>query len=84
MNILHFQNFLRLSFLILHYGLYAVIVHATAILLYAKLLPALPPTMSFMRYFPMIEHSIVSFVCILFGALLCFYIAKKEENNSNT
>ena len=45
----------------------------------SHLAPALPPFMSFLRYFPMIEHSIVSFICVLLGALTCFYISKKEE-----
>ena len=78
MNILRFPSFSQLSFLILHYGLYSVRVHATAILLYAKISPQLPPMISFLRYFPMIEHSIVAFICVLLGALLCFYISKKE------
>ena len=76
---LHFKSFSALGFLILHYGIYITIVHATAVLLYTKILPALPPIISFTRYFPMIEHSIVAFICVLFGALLCFYIAKKED-----
>lgn len=79
MNILQFPSFTKLSFLILHYGIYVSIVHATAILLYSNILPSLPPMTSFARYFPMIEHSIVAFLCVLFGALLCFYISKKEE-----
>lgn len=79
MNIPFFSSFSKLSFLILHYGLYAVIVHAAAILLYSNLSPTLPPITSFIKYFPMIEHSIVSFICVLLGALLCFYISKKEE-----
>ena len=79
MNIPSFPSFSKLSFLILHYGLYAVIVHSCAILLYAKASPPLPPEISFLTYFPMIEHSIVSFICVLLGGLLCFYISKKEE-----
>ena len=79
MNILRFPSVSRLSFLILHYGIYAVIVHAAAILLYAQITPTLPPITSFLKYFPMIEHSIVAFICVLLGSLLCFYISKKEE-----
>ena len=79
MNIFKISSFSKLSFLILHHGLYAVIVHSMAILLLSHLAPALPPFMSFLRYFPMIEHSIVSFICVLLGALTCFYISKKEE-----
>jgi len=79
MNILKFKNFSQLSFLILHYGIYASIVHACAILLYSQISPVLPPYISFLYYFPMIEHSMVAFICVLVGALLSFYIAKKEE-----
>ena len=79
MNIFKNPSFSRLSFLILHYGIYTAIVHATAILLYAKLSPTLPPLSSFATYFPMIEHSIVAFICVLCGALVCFYIAKNEN-----
>ena len=81
MNILRFLSPLRLSYLILHYGLYAAIVHASAILLYANISPSLPPYICFLRYFPMIEHSIVAFICVLLGALLCFYIHIKEKQN---
>lgn len=78
MNINAIPSLQRLKFLILHYGLFASIAHATAVLLYAKLSPTLLPMTSFRFYFPMIEHSIVSFICVLLGALLCLYIAKKE------
>ena len=81
MNISIFLSFSKLKFLILHHGLYTVIVHACAILLYSKLSPPLPPLTSFLRYFPMIEHSIVAFICVLLGAILCIYIDKIEEKN---
>lgn len=74
-----FSSFEKLGYLILHYGLFSVIAHSLAVLLYVQLSPPLPPLTSFARYFPMIEHSIVSFICVLLGALLCFYIAKKEQ-----
>ena len=78
MNISKIPSLSRLSFLILHYGLYAVIIHSTAILLYSRISPALPKMACFFRYFPMIEHSIVAFICVILGALTCFYISKKE------
>ena len=81
MNISAFPSFSKLKILILHYGLYTVIIHACAILLYAKLSPPLPPLTSFLTYFPMIEHSIVAFICVLFGGILCIYIDKKETKN---
>ena len=79
MNISRIPSLSKLSFLILHYGLYSVIIHATAILLYSNLSPAAPPITSCFKYFPMLEHSIVAFICVLLGALTCFYISKKEE-----
>ena len=68
----------RLSRLILHYGLFAVIAHSIFILLYARLSSPLTPLYAFSTFFPMIEHSIVSFICVLLGSLLFFYISKKE------
>ena len=79
MNISAFSDFLKLGYLILHYGLFSVIAHATAILLYIQISPSLPPITRVIRYFPMIEHSIVSFICVLLGGLLFFYIQKKEQ-----
>ena len=79
MNISVFSDFSKLGYLILHYGLFAVIAHATAILLYIRISPSLPQITSVIKYFPMIEHSIVSFICVLLGGLLCFYINKKEQ-----
>ena len=81
MNINLIPSIKKLKILILHYGLFASIAHATAVLLYAKLSPALMPMTSFAIYFPMIEHSIVSFICVLLGALLCFYISKKQADS---
>ena len=78
MNIFKIPSLSRLPYLILHYGIYASIVHATAVLLYARLSPPLPPLTSFFTYFPMIEYSLVAFICVLCGALLCLYVAKKE------
>ena len=74
------SNFL-LSRLILHYGLFAVIAHSLFILLYARLASPLTPLYAFSTLFPMIEHSIVSFICVLLGSLLFFYIAKKEATS---
>lgn len=79
MNISTSSKFSRLGYLILHYGLFTVIAHAVVILLYIRVSPNLPPLTSFIRYFPMIEHSIVSFICVLLGGLLCFYVDKKEQ-----
>ena len=74
MNISYFS---RLARRILHYGLFASIVHATMVLLYARVSSPLPPMASFELYFPMIENSIVCFIFVLLGALACLYIEKK-------
>lgn len=78
---MNISNFSRICRYILHYGLFASISHAAMILLYARISEPLPPMIGFSTYFPMIEHSIVSFFCVLFGALLCFYLSKKYPEN---
>ena len=79
MDISNTSRFYKLGYIILHHGIFSVIVHATGILLYARLSPALPPLTSFLKYFPMLEHSLISFITVLLGALICFYIAKTEK-----
>lgn len=73
MNILKISSLPRL---ILHYGIYAAIAHATSVLLYFRLSPEL----SSYEQASMLEYSIASFTCVLAGALLCFYIAKKQNS----
>ena len=65
---------------ILHYGLFASICHSVILILYYQSCPEEKYFSNFSSFFPLLEHSIVSFICVLLGALLCFYIAKKEEN----
>ena len=71
--------FLRISRLILHYGLFASIVHLVAILLYYRLYPDSYFFLTFTSFFRLLEHSLMSFICVLSGALLFFYIFKKNS-----
>lgn len=77
-GLMNISKISRLPSLILHYGLFASICHAISLLLYSKLFPAESFFLTFHTFFPLLEHSLVSFICVLLGALLCFYIAKKE------
>lgn len=70
--------FSRLSRQILHYGLFATVSHIISILLYSQLKPSDSYFATFHNFFPLLEHSLVSFVAVLLGALLCLYISKKE------
>ena len=64
---------------IMHYGIFASICHSVMLMLYYKLYPNQEYFSDFTSFFPLLEHSIMSFICVLFGTLLCFYIAKKEK-----
>ena len=66
---------------ILHYGIYASLCHIIVLILYYRLFPSERYFLNFSTFFPLMEHSIVSFICALLGALLCFYIAKKEGSD---
>ena len=64
----------------LTYGIFASLCHATAILLTARLSDISSGDVLFHRYFPMLEHSLMSFVLTLGGAMLIEYaIAKVKE-----
>lgn len=75
---MHKLKISTLPILILCYGIFASLCHAVMLLLYFRTCPTESFFLSFSRFFPLLEHSLVSFVCVLFGALLCFYIDKKE------
>ena len=76
MNIFSFS---RVSNRILHYGLYSVICHATAILLFASTSHYTHGTLLLLRFFPMLEHSLMSFVIIFIGVLGVEYIEKNKK-----
>ena len=62
--------------LLLHYGLFAVICHSVFIFLLSTTLEDHSMLVFTTRVFPMLEHSLVSFVSILVGALGLEYIEK--------
>ena len=76
---MHNISFCRTSKRFLHYGIFAVICHATFILLMANISPYTNGTILFHRFFPMLEHSLMSFVAILFGVLGAEYIEKSRQ-----
>ena len=78
---MHIFTFSRHSKRLLHYGLYAVICHATAILFMASMLDTSTPVFLYHRFFPMIEHSLVSFVALLVGVLGIEYIEKQKNTD---
>ena len=78
MNIFAFS---RPSRLLLHYGLFAVICHATAILFLATISDCSTSTALYHRFFPMIEHSLVSIVAVLTGVVGIEYIKRSPRSN---
>ena len=76
---MHNISFCRASKRLLHYGVYAVLCHATLIFLMAKTSQYPQGVILFHRFFPMIEHSLISFVAILFGVLGVEYIEKGKK-----
>ncbi len=76
MNIFRFS---RLSILLMQYGFFAVICHSVGICLYASLLPPLSDAAYYAKIFPLLEHSLMSFVAILFGVLGIEYIYKNKD-----
>jgi hypothetical protein len=70
----HILTFSRPARLLLIYGLFSVICHAVAILLVARTQANMPPDLMFHIIFPLLEHSIMSFVLVLFGAIGIEYV----------
>lgn len=73
---MHIFTFSRPSRQLLHYGLFAIICHLTAILFLALNMPSHTPVLYHYRIFPMIEHSVISFIAVLIGVLGLEYIFK--------
>ena len=63
----------------LTYGIFASLCHATAILLTARLSDISSGDVLFHRYFPMLEHSLMSFVLTLGGALSIKYAIENAK-----
>ena len=76
---MHNISFSRISKRFLHYGIFSVICHATFILLMATTYEYTNGILLFQRFFPMLEHSLMSFVAILFGVLGAEYIEKSKK-----
>ena len=77
---MHIFTFSRPTRQLLHYGLFAVICHLTAILFAALNMPSHSSLLYHYRIFPMIEHSLISFVAIFIGALGLEYILKDIDH----
>ena len=76
---MHNISFSRISKRFLHYGIFSVICHATFVLLMANTSEYTNGALLFQRFFPMLEHSLMSFVAILFGVLGAEYIEKSKK-----
>ncbi len=76
MNIFSFS---RPSRLLMLYGFFASVCHATAILFMATAMTNATSTVLFHKYFPMLECSMASFIIILIGVLVFEYIDKAER-----
>ena len=61
------------------YSLFAALCHAVGVLLAASLECQLPADLLFHRYFPMLEHSLMSLVLTLGGTLLIEYAVTQKE-----
>ena len=69
-------KFSRPARLLLIYGMYASLCHAVAILFCAISELGAPPGLMFHIIFPLLEHSLMSFVLVLIGALSIEYAQK--------
>lgn len=69
-----------ISRLLWHYGAFAMICHAVAILFCATLLGDASGDVYFHRYFPMIEYSIIGFIAVLGGVTALEYIEKNKKD----
>ena len=76
---MHIFSFSLVSKRFLHYGLFTVVCHVTAILLLATTSQYTNGAVLFHRFFPMLEHSLMSFVAILFGVLGVEYIERNKK-----
>jgi hypothetical protein len=68
-------EFCKPARLLLIYGLFAALCHASAVLFLARGELGAPPDLLFHLIFPLLEHSLMSFVLVLLGALAIEYIS---------
>lgn len=73
---MHIFSLSRNSSLLAVYGFFAVLCQSVGILFSAATLQNATGTVYFHRYFPMLEHSLVSFIAILVGLIAFEYIDK--------
>ena len=78
---MHINSLSRPSRLLMIYGIFSVLCHSTGILFLAASLKNASADVYFHRYFPMIEHSLVSFIAILIGTLALEYLAKAKQTD---
>lgn len=71
----------RISRMLWCYGGFASVCHAVAILFSATLLENATGDVYFNRYFPMLEHSMLSFILVLLGVIALEYIEKKNKKD---
>ena len=71
-------EFSRPSRLFLIYGMFASLCHAVAILFCAISELGASPDLMFHIIFPMLEHSLMSFVLVLLGALAVEFVSTKN------
>ena len=76
---MHIFSFSRSSKILFHYGIFAVLCQGTAILLLASMSQYTNGAVLFHRFFPMLEHSLMSFSIIFIGVLGIEYIEKSNK-----
>lgn len=78
---MHINSLSRPSSLLMIYGIFSVLCHSIGILLLATTLKNASGEVYFHRYFPMIEHSLVSFIAILIGTIGLEHLAKIKQTD---
>lgn len=69
----------RFSLYFLTHGVFASLCHAVGVFLTVRLSGISHGELLFHRYFPLLEHSLMSFVLTLAGAILIEYVVAKES-----
>ena len=75
---MHIFSFSLAPYRFLRYGSFLLLCHVTAILFLVTTSPYVNGDVLFHRFFPMLEHSLISFVALLFGFLGIEYIVRKS------
>lgn len=72
-------EFSRPARLLLIYGLFASLCHAVAILFLSQAELCAPSELLFHRIFPLLEHSLMSFILVLLGSLGIEYAVRAKK-----